>query len=70
MTPDQLEILIAAFGIMVLFVALSAVTYRQAKKKGRNAWAWCILSLIIIPLIPLLILAFLPDKSGRPAPAN
>ena len=65
MTPDQISELIMPIAFIAVGLALAAAVARYAKKRGRRAWLWFLVSLIVNPLIAWLILAVVPDKSKK-----
>ena len=53
--------------LVLIFVALFAViTYKMAESRGRNAWGYTIVGILLSPLIMWIVLALLgktPEKT-------
>jgi hypothetical protein len=56
-------------GITIFWIFLSIVVGVIANARGRSGLGWCLLALVISPLLAVIIVALMPARSA-PAPAN
>jgi len=45
------------FITLAVFAVFGCIIYQMAETRGRNPWAWVILSVLLSPLLGLIILA-------------
>jgi hypothetical protein len=56
--------------IALFWIIFSVVVGIAAGARARSSGGWCLLALIISPVLALILLVLLPNLKGRPTPAT
>lgn len=64
MTPTDWEVLLKLIGFLALQIGLACMVYKMARNKGRRAWAWFTVSVLLNPLLVMIVLAFMRARPG------
>jgi hypothetical protein len=60
--PDQLQKILLPLAAVAVYLVLSLLVWKAARKKNRNVWGWFLTSLLVNPLIVYVIILLVPQK--------
>jgi len=62
---EGIELLLLVLGILFIYILVSIGVYHVAEKNGRDSATWVIISLLISPIVPFIILLCIGETTDN-----